>query len=295
MTSTDNQAGGRIATWHVIIGSARGAAHHADGLPSQDAVARQDGPAGAVTVAIADGHGHTRHFRSADGSRLAVDVACRVAAPIAARLTAGGILTSQQAALAARELARAIVAGWRAAVADHLAGRPYSAREQSALELASDGPDVPYGSTLLAGLIAGSWLVCAQIGDGDMLAVGPDGRTFYPVAADDRLDGQHTTSLCQPDAVASFRTGAYDLRETPLAMLLLATDGYGNAQAEEPWQPGVGRDLAEFAARHDHHWFEQQVPGWAQRCASSEGSGDDTTIALLLHPRHGQEPLTWTG
>jgi hypothetical protein len=26
------------------------------------------------------------------------------------------------------------------------------------------------------------------------------------------------------------------------------------------------------------------VPGWAQRCASSEGSGDDTTIALLLHP-----------
>jgi hypothetical protein len=24
------------------------------------------------------------------------------------------------------------------------------------------------------------------------------------------------------------------------------------------------------------------VPGWAERCASAEGSGDDTTIALLL-------------
>ena len=81
----------------------------------------------------------------------------------------------------------------------------------------------------------------------------------------------------------SFRTGAYDLREVLLATLLLATDGYGNAQADEPWQPGVGRDLAELAAECDHHWFEQQVPGWAQRCASAEGSGDDTTIALLLH------------
>ena len=39
-----------------------------------------------------------------------------------------------------------------------------------------------------------------------------------------------------------------------------------------------------LAAEHDHSWFEHQVPGWAQRCASADGSGDDTTIALLLAP-----------
>jgi hypothetical protein len=124
--------------------------------------------------------------------------------------------------------------------------------------------------------------VCAQIGDGDMLAVRPDGGSFSPVAGDDRLDGRRTTSLCQPDALGSFRTGAHDLRQVPLAALLLATDGYGNAQADEPWQPSVGRDLAELAACHDRHWFGPEVPGWAQRCASAEGSGDDATIALLL-------------
>ena len=70
----------------------------------------------------------------------------------------------------------------------------------------------------------------------------------------------------------------------PLRALLLATDGYGNSQAEEPWQPGVGRDIAELAAGHDHGWFGQ-LPGWAERCASAEGSGDDTTIALLLRPK----------
>lgn len=294
MTSTDNPAEDRIATWHVIIGSARGAAHHADGLPNQDAVARQDSPGGAVTVAIADGHGHVRHFRSADGSALAVDVACRVASQVAVRLATGGTLARQEIGLAAQELAKVIVADWRAAVAGQLAVRPYTAQERSVLDQAGDGPEVPYGSTLLVGMIAGSWLVCAQIGDGDMLAVCSDGRSFFPVAADDRLDGQHTTSLCQPDAVASFRTGAHDLREVPLAALLLATDGYGNAQTEEPWQPGVGRDLAELATKHDHHWFEQQVPDWAQRCASSDGSGDDTTIALLLHPGAERGALTWT-
>src|SRR5207248_3596518 len=62
-----------VATWQVITGSARGAAHRASGLPNQDAVSSQDGP-GGVVVAIADGHGHRRHFRSADGAALAVDV-----------------------------------------------------------------------------------------------------------------------------------------------------------------------------------------------------------------------------
>jgi len=281
MASTDNPAVNRIAAWHIVVGSARGAAHRASGLPNQDAAARQVGPDGAVVVAIADGHGHARHFRSAEGSALAVDVAWRAASRMAAGLSAGG----RDAGLAAAvrdELAQAIVTDWRIAVAGQLAVRPYTAQERGAL--GADGPEVPYGSTLLVAMVAANWLVCAQIGDGDLLAVCPDGRSFSPVPADDRLDGHRTTSLCQPDAVASFRTGAHDLGAVPLLALLLATDGYGNAQADEPWQPGVGRDLAELAAEHDHLWFERQVPGWAQRCASANGSGDDTTIALLLHP-----------
>jgi Protein phosphatase 2C len=248
-------------------------------------VASQDGP-GGVVVAVADGHGHIRHFRSADGAALAVEVACRVASQTAAGLAAEAA-GDEEAALAGPELARAVVAGWLSAVAGQLEVRPYTAEEQFVLGLAADTPVVPYGATLLVAVIAARWLVCAQIGDGDILAVRPDGSSFSPVAGDDRLDGRRTTSLCQPDALASFRTGAHDLRRVPLAALLLATDGYGNAQADEPWQPSVGRDLAELAACRDRHWFEQEVPGWAQRCASAEGSADDATIALLL-PGAGQ-------
>jgi hypothetical protein len=291
-------AGDRHPAWHAIVGSACGAAHHLRGLPNQDAVACQDVTSGII-VAIADGHGHSRHFRSADGSALAVDIACRVAAHMAAVLTEQEP-TAAAASAATRDFARALVAKWRAAVAGHIAARPYTIRERADLDAIGDGPEVPYGSTLLVVVIAGPWLVCAQIGDGDMLGVRPDGGLFYPVAGDDRLEGHQTTSLCQPDAEMSFRTCAHDLRAMPLAALIAATDGYGNAQTEEPWQPGVGRDLAELAACRDNEWFEQQVPGWARRCASSEGSGDDTTIALLLAPDEARadgegEVVMWTG
>jgi hypothetical protein len=269
-----------VVTWQVITTSARGSAHRASGAPNQDAAASQDGP-GGVVAAIADGHGHIRHFRSADGAALAVEIACQVASRATAGLAADAA-GDEEAALAGQEVARAALDGWRSAVADQLGVRPYTKEERFVLSLADDSPLIPYGSTLLVAVITGRWLVCAQIGDGDMLAVRPDGSVFSPVAGDDRLDGRRTTSLCQPDALASFRTSAHDLSQVPLAALLLATDGYGNAQADEPWQPSVARDLAELAASHDRRWFEQEVPGWAQRCASSDGSGDDATIALLL-------------
>jgi hypothetical protein len=279
--------GGR---WQVSIGSARGAAHLATGLPNQDAAAFQDAaaPGGAVIAAIADGHGHSRHFRSGSGSAMAVEVACQVAGALAAGLAR----RAQQAALSRAdvdaavraELAPALVRNWRAAVAAHLAEQPFTADEQARLDALGDEPEIPYGATLLVVTVLGHWLICAQIGDGDMLAIRPGGQSFGPVPSGEKLDGERTRSLCQPDALAAFRVGVHDLDARPLVALLLATDGYGNSQTADPWQPGVGQDLARFAAQHDHGWFEQQVPGWAQRCASADGSGDDTTIALLVHP-----------
>jgi hypothetical protein len=276
--------------WQVSVGSARGAAHQAADLPNQDAAAYRDpgGPGGAVIVAIADGHGHSRHFRSGSGSALAVDTACRVAAALAAGLAARdghAALSRADVDTAARaQLVPALVRDWRAAVAAHLAEQPFTALEQARLDADGDEPEIPYGATLLVVTVLARWLICAQIGDGDMLAIQPDGRSFSPVPTLEKLGGERTRSLCQPDAQNSFRVAVLDLAAQPLVAVLLATDGYGNSQTADPWQPGVGRDLATFAGEHDHGWFEHQVPGWAQRCASADGSGDDTTIALLVRP-----------
>jgi len=275
---------GGPGSWHISTGSARGAAHRAAGLPNQDSVAWRTVTAGGgeTVAAVADGHGHSRHFRSANGSALAVAVGRRVSSRLAANLAGQGAKAGAEAAV--RSTLGGLVREWRRAVAGHLAHHPYTAEEQAALDSTGDGPDVPYGSTLLLAVVCPRWLACAQIGDGDFLAVRPDGQSIVPLPGDERLDGLRTTSLCQKDAEEAFRVGVQNLDDIPLLALLLATDGFGNAQAADPWQPGVGHDLAELAAEHDHRWFEDQVPTWAERCASAEGSGDDTTIVLLLNP-----------
>src|SRR5690242_5539574 len=111
--TTDSTTDG-VATWQVITASARGSAHRASGQPNQDAVASQDEPAGVV-AAIADGHGHIRHFRSADGAALAVGAACLAASQAAATLTAATLTADttgdEEAALAGQEMARAALAG----------------------------------------------------------------------------------------------------------------------------------------------------------------------------------------
>jgi len=100
--STTDRTTGEVTTWQVITGSARGATHRASGLPNQDAVASQHGP-GGVVVAVADGHGHIRHFRSADGAALAVDVACRAGSQAVAEASSNAV--KQEATPAARATA----------------------------------------------------------------------------------------------------------------------------------------------------------------------------------------------
>jgi hypothetical protein len=116
------------------------------------------------------------------------------------------------------------------------------------------------------------------------VGVRPDGTALLPVPGDPQLDGRHTTSLCTPRAERSFRAGAVDTSGTPLLAVLLATDGYGNAQVARDWEAAISADLAGLIARRPVEWLARQLPVWADRCASLDGSADDTTLALVLAP-----------
>jgi hypothetical protein len=132
-------------------------------------------------------------------------------------------------------------------------------------------------------VISANWAVLTQIGDGDMLAVLPDGQALSPVPDDPNLDGRRTTSLCQVGAVDSFRVATIDLTDSQLFAVLSGTDGFGNAQAQEQWQPGVAADLVRFTIDSGPDWISASLPGWAKQCASSAGSGDDCTVALVVN------------
>jgi len=268
--------------WLALTASQRGAAHQAMGLPNQHAVAAHQIPPDVLVAAVADGHGHRRHFRSARGSQLAVTVACEAAGELTARLDeleAARQIESE----ALRKLVPAITGRWRDAVREDVAADPFTAQEE-AMRASGDDALIAYGSTLLLAIAGRRWLVLVQIGDGDIMAIQPDGRPLLPVPRDPSLDGQQTTSLCGPRAEDDFRAAVVDASTTPLLGVLLATDGYGNAQVADPWADAVSADLAELINDRPPEWLAGQLPLWASRCASADGSADDTTIALLIAP-----------
>lgn len=286
----------RPAGWLALTATQRGASHIAANQPNQDAVATWPiGPDGLV-AAVADGHGHHRHVRSGRGSRLAVGVGCQVGQELADQLQDQNAFPAQRVvqpgepttASQITELTRdflvpAILQRWREAVLADVAADPFTDVEQD-MRPNGDDPTIAYGSTLLLAVTVRQWLILAQIGDGDVIGVGSDASAVLPVPGDSQLDGHYTTSLCGPDASSDFRIAVLDTSQTPLLAVLLASDGYGNAQVADQWADAFSRDLAEMLRERDLQWLTSQLPAWAARCASADGSADDTTVALLLTP-----------
>jgi hypothetical protein len=293
-------SGDNPAEWVVLTASERGAAHVVMQTPNQDCVAFERAGSDGVVAVVADGHGHSRHLRSARGSRLAVSLGCRSGQELADRIEASEIVepaddadaeladtldspAGRIAELVQLFLVPELVRRWREAVADDVAADPFTEAEEGKRR-PGDDPIIAYGSTLLLCLTLGKWLILAQIGDGDVVCVRAEGTAILPVPTDPQLDGQVTTSLCGPDPVADFRIAVVDTDAVPLLAVLLATDGYGNAQIVEDWPSSFGKDLTWLLSQRDTRWLAGQLPSWAARCASADGSADDTTMALLLSP-----------
>src|SRR5690349_6054740 len=273
----DVPADGRASRWQAVTATERGAAHRAAGLPNQDAVeVRPLG--GGIVAAVADGHGHSRHFRSARDARLAVSIACQAASDLAAR---AGRLPAEPEDLR-HLLVPGIVSQWREAVHRDVAAEPFTGAEDAVRR--GDDATIPYGTTLLVAIGMGERLLLAQIGDGDIVCIRPDGTALLPVPGDPLLDGRHTTSLCSVGASDSFRVAAVELAGTAVLGALLATDGYGNAQVAQVWESVVSAELAGLITTRPVSWLASQLQAQAGQCASVDGSADDTTLALLLTP-----------
>jgi hypothetical protein len=274
----DLPAGGRASRWQAVTATERGAAHRAAGLPNQDAAEVRPLGGDGMVAAVADGHGHARHFRSARGARLAVSIACQAVSDLAGR--PGGLPAAPEELR--RFLVPDIVTQWRDAVYRDVAAEPFTGTEDTVRR--GDDATIPYGTTLLVAIGMGERLLLAQIGDGDIVCIRPDGTALMVVPGDPLLDGRHTTSLCSVGAGDSFRVAAVDLTGTAVLGALLATDGYGNAQVAQVWESVVSAELAGVITTRPVSWMASHLQVQAGQCASVDGSADDTTLALLLAP-----------
>jgi hypothetical protein len=238
-------------------------------------------------VAIADGHGGARHFRSDVGSRIAVDVTVATLRALVPALDAAS--DRERSQLVAVDIPQRIVAAWTEAARAHLAAHPITAPEWSAMDTA-EGPGaveavrgdplLAYGATLLAALATEKCVVITQLGDGDVLAVAADGSTTRPVPVDERLNGNLTTSICRAGAEADFRGVALPAQAARPALILLSTDGYANSFKSDADFLQVGRDFLRMITADGVTSVSAELPGILNH-ASQNGSGDDITLALL--------------
>ena len=273
-----------MTDWRTLKASVRGAAHHRAGLPNQDAVriACTDGGLPLI-VALADGHGSPKSFRSQHGARSAVAVALKVCGTL---FTLDSL--SQKKRWAEEQLPRELVRHWRERVNRLLVRRPFTLAELESLDPASRRqveahPDLAYGSTLLAVVVAPTFILYLQLGDGDLLTVAARGEVERPLDRDERLIANETTSLCSDKAWNEVRVRFQGLAGAPPTLILAATDGYANSFRDETSFQQVAQDLWGMVRDEGDAVVNLHLKEWLNE-ASRQGSGDDITVGLIWRP-----------
>lgn len=266
---------GDAIRWIALGDSVRGASHRRNGLPNQDALKLRPQP--PCLLALADGHGSARSFRSDRGARFAVELASEMGRDFPADGNPAAVKH-----WAEHGLPRELVRRWCEKVDGDIAADPFSEAEWQRLgqKKTEVVRRLAYGATLLLVVAADSFIFYLQLGDGDILTVSASGEVSRPLPKDARLIANETTSLCMDQAWNEVRTRFQILSNDTPALILAATDGYANAFRDEAGFLQVGPDLLRLIREEGPQAIERNLASWLNE-SSEAGSGDDISVGLL--------------
>jgi serine/threonine protein phosphatase PrpC len=286
--------------WRIVGASVRGASHVRSGLPNQDAIRwlPESGDSLPLVLAVSDGHGSAKCFRSDEGSRLAVETATEIVQEFLDTLS-GTLSPSAVKRWVEDNMPREIVRRWRNGVADHLSDNPLTAAELDELEAQRDAekrrqiamePVFAYGATLLVVVMTDAFIFYLQLGDGDILTVAQDGQVSHaPLPEDERLFANETTSLCGRDAWREFRTHFQVISGALPALILVSSDGYANSFRDSAGFLQVGADFLDMMREDGVDAVSEGLETWLTE-ASQQGSGDDVTLGIICRMDALQKP-----
>ena len=251
--------------------SVRGASHEKSGLPCQDSARVRIFDKLAV-AAVSDGHGSEKHFRSASGSEMAARIAIRSVTDFCERNGSLADIFADDPNEAARRIAANIICGWNDEIAAHLRFSPLTRQESEISErFGGIAPEIMYGATLILAAADENGVFGLQIGDGSFTLV-DGGSAVFPMPEDERLMGNLTTSLCDCDAISSFRSfyrpGGFD-------SVTISSDGLINSFVSR-------EDFLRFS-RRTAALPQEELPALEDHLKqrSRSGSRDDISAAVI--------------
>lgn len=286
--------------WTALSASVQGASHEHRGQGNQDAV-RLKNPSGAddvLLIAVADGHGSTRSFRSDLGSAMAAECALRELSRLIRRLGPNAPLSRVRNQANIRWPA-ALIAAWKSAVRADLAIHPFSQLDFAAFPEAppvlQPGKDLPisaylaYGATLVTVAITPRYILYSQLGDGDILTVQSDGVVSRPLPRLHEFMANQTMSLCSHHAEKKFQIQVDPVRAGGPAMVMLSTDGYANCFGHDDEFFKVGADFLSYLRTEGIEFVREKLGAWLRQ-SSHDGSGDDITVGLATRDNAFSSP-----
>jgi serine/threonine protein phosphatase PrpC len=225
-------------------------------------------------LAVADGHGSSKHTHSEIGAKLAVQTALYLLNDFSCQ-HADADSHIRHIKQAADYLPSQLVQAWRTAVDKEDNGQTENPKERYSI----------YGTTLLAVLINTDYALYFQLGDGDLLMLTADGQLQRPLPKNTHLIANETHSLCEDKAIYHVELSLQFFEHKPApALIFLATDGYANSFSDPiDFQQAV-QDFQQQIATHGTNKIQTCLADWLNE-TSEQGSGDDVTVAMVLSTR----------
>lgn len=277
----------------LICASLQGYSHIENHRPCEDWGVAVSGEYGKIFV-TADGHGDSNCPRSRFGAKTICDVAVECLGKFAKclhreQMEEKLILPGRKQSELLRHLISNMVVTWKKTVSRDFETHPLTDEEKKGcsryLAEYDQGLQIPhiYGTTVIAGLLTEKYLLLLQQGDGQCVLFDQDGQALQPIPWDNRCFANVTTSVCDEDAIESFRSCVLDIQNHPPAACFAGSDGVDDSFGSSERMHCYYRELIEYGCTKGvenlNFWLEENLPEF-----SRTGSRDDVTITGFMDP-----------
>lgn len=270
-----------------------GASHIKRGTECQDASISFSNEDYSIII-VCDGHGGDNYVRSSKGSDIAKEVAFENIKKFIEDFKKIETIEKDKEYYnrLMYSLKASIILSWNEKVKEDLSKNPFIEDE---LDKVSEGarkrylngkPENSYGAygtTIIAVACTENYCFAIQIGDGKCIFINSDGEISQPVPVDDKCFLNVTTSICDEDAIDSFRhifIKKSESQSLPIAVFI-GTDGvddsFQNDQQLYELYRTVLYSFSNTEFEEAYKELENYVP-----TLSKYGSGDDISIASIL-------------